>query len=525
MRPSLLLAIALTAVAIGFTSVLFAQPRTSPETPAPSVSPPPNGVSTQTVERGRYLVALGDCVACHTAKGGQRFAGGRPVETPFGTLLSANITPDADTGIGHWTADNFYRALHEGIDDEGHHLYPAFPYNYYTNITREDADAMYAYMRTIPSVRHEVHTNQLPFPFNIRQLMVVWNWMFLDKGPYKPVAGQSDQWNRGAYLVEGLGHCEACHTAKNMLGGPKNGQAFHGGKFGEWFAPDITSNQRVGLGGWKDDALRDFLRRGINAHSAATGEMGEVVAFSTSQANDADVNSIVTFLRSLKASPDPKVETADAKVMKQGEAIWQDSCAACHRMNGDGVPGYFPPLQHDANAQQSDPTSMIHYVLAGSRKVPTDKAPTPLGMPAYEWKLNDQQVAAVLTYVRSSWGNQASPVKADDVAKLRKKLDLHVRPRNWQPPPGLSNPGPETLGKANTDSRQNGTQQAGQAAPADLKIQTAAASKKSEQGGSSSSGTTASGGPSASGGTSGGSSAPKEKGGGHPAGVPTKGPG
>jgi mono/diheme cytochrome c family protein len=460
-----------------FAFRVFAQPKSAPQIPAPSVNAPPAGVSTATVERGRYLVEMGDCVACHTAKGGQRFAGGRPVQTPFGTILSANITPDANTGIGHWTADDFYRALHEGIDDEGNHLYPAFPYNYYTNVTREDADAMYAYMRTIPSVRNKVHSNQLPFPFNIRQLMVVWNWMFLDKGPYRPAAGKPEQWNRGAYLVEGLGHCQACHTPKNMLGGPKGSHAFEGGKFGDWFAPDITSNQRVGLGGWKDDALREFLQRGINAHSAASGEMGEVVAFSTSRMKDEDVNAIIAYLRSVNASPDRKVDPPEAKVMKQGEAIWQDSCAACHRMDGGGVPGYFPPIRHDANVQQSDPTTLIHFVLAGTRKVPTDRAPTPLGMPAYHWKLNDQQVAAVLTYVRNSWGNQAPAVKADDVAKMRKKLDLHVRPAN-EPQPNLAHPGPETLGKAGTDSRQNGTQQAGQPAPADLKIQTAAGPKQ-----------------------------------------------
>ncbi|HEY8047966.1 MAG TPA: c-type cytochrome [Ramlibacter sp.] len=466
MKTSFVLGIAAAAVAIGFTTLLFAQPKSSPQIPAPSVNAPPAGVSTQTVERGRYLVELGDCVACHTAKGGARFAGGRTVETPFGKLLSANITPDPDTGIGHWSADDFYRALHEGIDDEGHHLYPAFPYNYYTKVTREDADAMYAYMRTVPAVKHEVHSNQLPFPFNIRQLMVVWNWMYLDKGPYRPDASKPEQWNRGAYLVEGLGHCEACHTAKTMLGGPKGDHAFEGGTFGEWFAPDITSNQRVGLGAWKDDALRDFLRRGINAHSAAAGEMGEVVAFSTSQASDGDVDAMISYLRSVKASPDPKAEAPDRQVMRQGEAIWQDNCAACHRMDGSGVPGYFPPIAHDANVQQSDPTTLVHYVLAGTRKTPTDRAPTALGMPSFFWKLSDQQVAAVTTYVRNSWGNQGSPVKVDDVAKLRKKLNLQVREPAIAPAPDLAHPGPETLGKANTDSRQNGTAQAGQPAPA-----------------------------------------------------------
>jgi mono/diheme cytochrome c family protein len=204
----------------------------------------------------------------------------------------------------------------------------------------------------------------------------------------------------------------------------------------------------------------------------------------------------------------------DAKAMKQGEAIWQDACAACHRMDGSGVPRYFPPIRQDANVQQSDPTTLIHYVLAGARKVPTDGAPTPLSMPAFHWKLSDEQVAAVLTYIRNSWGNAAQPVKAQQVAQLRKKLDLRAAPRGNPAPSDLAHPGPETLGVANTDSRANGTPQAGQAAPANLRIETAAAQKgatqKSGAGGSSSSG---------------GSGAPKEKGGGHPAGVPTTGPG
>jgi mono/diheme cytochrome c family protein len=513
MKHSIVLPIALTGLAITLTGVLFAQPKTAPQTPAPSVNAPPNGASKAQVDHGRYLVELGDCVACHTTQGGQRFAGGRTVETPFGKLLSANITPDPQTGIGQYTADDFYRALHEGVDREGHHLYPAFPYNYYTKIAREDSDAMYAYIRTIPAVKNELHSNQLPFPFNIRALMVVWNWMFFDKGEYRADNSKPPQWNRGAYLVEGLGHCEACHTPKNILGGPKVNNAFHGGRFGEWFAPDLTRNQRVGLGAWKDPALREFLRKGVNEHSAASGEMGEVVAFSTSQMSDADLDAVVSYLRTVPASPDAKVQAPDAKLMKAGESIWQDSCSACHRMDAGGVPRFFPPLQHDPNVQQTDPTTLIHFVLAGTRKVPTDNAPTPLAMPAYEWKLSDDQIAAVLTYVRNSWGNVAQPVQAQEVAEVRKKLNLQLHLPATQPPVNLTHPGPESLGKANTDSRENGTARAGQAAPANLRIDTAASA--SGKGGAGANDTS----------KSGGSSAPKQQGGGHPAGVPATGPG
>ncbi|TFY97198.1 c-type cytochrome [Ramlibacter humi] len=516
MNRSLLLWPVLGAAALATANLLLAQPTTSPQQqPAP---PAANAAPTAQVERGRYLVQLGDCVACHTQKGGARLAGGRPVGTPFGRLLSANLTPDTQTGIGRYNPDTFYRAMHEGIDHEGRHLYPAFPYNYYTQVTREDSDAMFAYLRTVPAVNHAVDRNQLPFPFNIRQLMIVWNAMFLDKGPYKPVAGKPPEWNRGAYLVEGLGHCQACHTPKNMLGANKDRDAFRGGTLGVWFAPDLTGNRRTGLGGWDDATLREFLRSGANTHSAASGEMGEVVAFSTSQMNDADIAATIAYLRTIAPSPDLKVEAPDAQVMKQGEAIFQDACAACHRMDGSGVPRLFPPIRGDANLQQSDPATLIHFVLAGTRKVPVDASPTPLSMPAFGWKLSDQQVAAVLTYSRNSWGNSAPAVTGKQVEDLRKKLKLETQPRA-EPPVDLAHPGALTLSTANTDSRANGTGDAGKAAPASDKLPTTAGQASGAQGGGSApSGQGGSGGSNAA-----GSGAPKEKGGGRPAGVPAGG--
>lgn len=501
----------LAAAAAAATSLVFGQPKTSQPSTPPQAQP--TGASNVQLQRGRYLVAAGDCVACHTQKGGARFAGGRPVQTPFGTLLSANITPDQDTGIGGWTADQFYRALHEGIDDEGKHLYPAFPYNYYTGITREDSDAMFAYLRSVQPVRHDFERNKLPFPYNQRWLLVFWNWMFLHKGPMQPDTSKSAQWNRGAYLVQALGHCEACHTAKDFLGGPKDGANFRGGIFGTWFAPDITANQRTGIGAWTDDELREFLRRGLNVHSDASGEMGEMVAFSSSQMSDDDLNAVVTYLRGIPASPTKSPQTPDAAVMKEGQAIWQDTCSACHRMDASGVPRYFPPLAHDAFAQQNDPTSVIHYILAGTRHVPTDKGPTALSMPAYDWKLDDQQVAAVATFVRNSWGNTADPVSADQVKKLRGQLHFEqMLPAESLPVKSdMAHPGPNTLAPAGSDSRDNGTAQAGRAAPSNDTLQTNAA------------------GASGSGGTGGqaaqGGGKQQEHGKGHPAGVPTGGPG
>lgn len=433
-----------------------------------AVAPEPLSAENSTpVQRGAYLVKLGDCVACHTQQGGQPFTGGRPLETPFGTVLSANLTPDDNTGIGKYTPETFYRAMHEGVDKDGQHLYPAFPYNYYTRVTRDDTDAMLTYFKSLPPVSHPMERNQMPFPFKIRGLMAFWNGMFLDKGTYTPDSTQSPEWNRGAYLVEGLGHCQACHTAKNPLGGNKSGEAFRGGLFGNWYAPDITPNKRTGIGAWTPDDLREFFREGRNVHSAASGEMGEAVQFSTSQMTDADLGAIVTYLNDLQPSPDTVVPAPDKTVMHQGEAIWRDQCAACHRADAQGVPRYFPPLQSNAMVQQSNPTTIIHYILAGASKAPTSKAPSQMAMPAFGWKLDDQQIAAVATYARNSWGNSAPAVQQSQVEKLRKKINT---PRTTPAAHAqataapMGRPGPATLGAAGTLSTDNGTAQAGRVA-------------------------------------------------------------
>ncbi len=434
--------------------------------PAPAASAVPASSTTQ-IDRGRYLTALGDCIACHTPAGTAAFSGGRPIATPFGTVLSANLTPDNATGIGRYTADTFYRALHEGLDHEGKHLYPAFPYTSYAKVTREDSDAIYAYLRTLAPISHAVDRNQLHFPYNIRSLMAIWNAMFFkDREPFAANPAKPVEWNRGAYLVEGLGHCQACHTPRNFMGGAKRGEAFRGGAFDTWFAPDITPNARIGIGGWQREELVEFLHSGLNAHSGASGEMGEAVRYSTSQMSDADVAAVATYLADQPASPMPDIRPVADAQMQQGRAIWQDACSACHREEASGVPRYFPPLKGNANLQQGDPTTVVHYILAGARRTPTAKAPTPLAMPSFAWKLDDAQIAAVATYARNSWGNAAPAVKASEVADLRARLiqagpDVKAEPT----PHDLTHPGPLTLAPAGTDSRENGTLHAGNPAP------------------------------------------------------------
>jgi len=465
MRTANILIGVFMAAALGTTALVFGQPKLNP--PQPPQAAAGTKANPQLIERGRYLAVVGDCMACHTAEDGERFAGGRPLKTPFGTVLSANITPDRETGIGDYNADEFYRALHDGVDNKGRQLYPAFPYEYFTHVSREDSDALFAYLSSLPPMHHKVDRNQLPFPFNLRPGVALWNLLYLDKGPLAPIASKSAQWNRGRYLVEGLGHCQACHTPRTFLGGPQRDHAFQGGTFGDLFAPDITQNKRKGIGGWARKDVEQFLREAHNDYSGASVEMGEVVTFSLSQLNDADFAALVEYLTDQPASPSTTVKAPDQVVMRQGRAIWEDECSACHRMDGEGVPGMFPRLKGNPNLQQDDPTTVLHFILGGTRRTATDKAPTRFGMPAFAWKLDDAQVAAVATYARNSWGNSAPAVHADQVADLRGALDLHLGRHENVHKADMANPGSGTWAPAGTDSRDNGTPHAGRQAPSE----------------------------------------------------------
>jgi mono/diheme cytochrome c family protein len=376
------------------------------------------------IERGRYLAIAGDCAPCHTAPGGKLYAGGRPIETPFGTLVSSNITPDRETGIGAWTDDEFVNSMQEGTGRGGRRLYPAMPYTYYTKVTREDALAIRAYLATLDPVRNEVISNQLPFPFNIRASLAVWDALFFKHGTFAPVAGKSDEWNRGAYLVEGLGHCGACHTAKNMLGGDKTSRALRGGELQGWYAPNLTGEPRTGLGSWSVDDVVAYLKTGHNSISAASGPMSEVVAASTSQMTDADLRAMVVYLKDQPpqggGSREPVSE--QDRVMRAGQAIYVDNCAACHTAAGTGIPRLFSALKDSPSVLADDPVSLIRVVLQGAQSVATDSDPTGPSMPGHGWKLSDEQVAAVITYIRNSWGNAASAVSPSDVNRARRQL-------------------------------------------------------------------------------------------------------
>jgi mono/diheme cytochrome c family protein len=373
------------------------------------------------VDRGRYLSILSDCASCHTVpQRNQPFAGGRPIETPFGKIVAPNITPDMETGIGSWTDDQFDNAVRKGIGRNGERLYPAMPFNAYTKMSREDVLAIRAYLNTLTAVYNAVVANTLPFPFNIRTSMRVWDGLYFKEGEYVADPHKSGEWNRGAFLVDGPAHCGACHTPKSFLGGDKTPQYLQGSPLQGWSAPNITNDARTGLGGWSVEDVTAYLKTGHNRITAATGPMAEAVDLSTSKMTDDDVKAIATYLKSLPGDDKPQTAmAASAPGMAAGGAIYRDQCSACHGLDGKGVDRLFPSVANSSMARADDPTSVIRIVLRGARSVATDKEPTAPGMPSYGAQLKDDQVANVLTYIRNSWGSAARAVSPDEVGRLR----------------------------------------------------------------------------------------------------------
>jgi mono/diheme cytochrome c family protein len=380
------------------------------------------------IERGRYLAVLSDCASCHTVPdSNQPFAGGRPLETPFGNIVAPNITPDPETGIGSWSDEAFDAAVRGGLRRNGSRLYPAMPYTAYTKMSRDDVLAIRAYLNTVIPVRNAVVANTLPFPFNIRTSMRVWNALYFSQGDYKPDSKQSAEWNRGAYLVDGPGHCGACHTPKTFLGGDKTDRYLRGGYLQGWSAPDITGDARVGVGAWSADELVAYLKSGHNRVSAATGPMAEVVSLSTEHMTDPDLKAIATYLKSVSGKQDqPQALPKDNPAMVAGAAIYRDQCSACHGIDGKGIAELFPSIADSSMVKSDDPSTSIRIVLRGARSVGTPAQPTAPGMPSYGRQLDDAQIAAVLTYMRNNWGPAAASVAAGDVARVRS--DTALRP-------------------------------------------------------------------------------------------------
>ncbi len=400
----------LLAMTLCWCALLGAAAAQAPSPTAPAASNDP-------VQRGAYLALAGDCISCHTAVGGAPYAGGLRLDTPFGYLLAPNITPDAATGIGRWSADEFYRAMHDGVNKLGQDMYPVMPFDFYTQVTRQDSDAIFAFLRTVAPVSNPVTINHLSFPFNQRWSMMVWRELYFNEGSFKPDPAKSAAWNRGAYLVEGLGHCSSCHSPRNLLGGIEKDKAYTGATIDGWFALNLSSNLHTGLGGWTAAGIATYLKTGaVTGKTTALGPMAEVVKNSTSQLSDADLAAMGEYLKSIpvnsslrtaKAAPDP--------THAQGATLYLDHCAGCHQSGGRGLPGVFPPLAGNGAVIAPDPADILKVVLGG---IPAQGKYIP--MPSFASQLTDTQIADLANYVRTSWGNKATPnATAGAVAKLR----------------------------------------------------------------------------------------------------------
>lgn len=375
-------------------------------------------------ERGRYVATAADCAACHTKPGGKPFAGGVALQTPFGTLVAPNITPDPVAGIGSWTADEFVSALRDGRGRDGIHLYPAMPYPAYTKMTRDDALTIRAYLQTIARAPDKIEANLLPFPFNIRSTMIVWNAVNFKAGQIAEDPSKSSQWNRGRYLVDALGHCGTCHTPKSFMGADNNSAYLQGGQLEGWYAPNITADVRKGVGRWSIEELVSYLKTGASTYALASNDMGDEVVHSSSHMTDPDLNAIAVYLLSLKGPAQQNKQSlpmSDIR-MSAGQAIYKDNCAACHTDAGTGVDRLFPRLAGSAAVQSDDPTTLVRTVLGGSQAVATSYEPTGPAMPKFAWRLNDAQTAAVITYIRNAWGNAAAAVSAVQVSAVKKTL-------------------------------------------------------------------------------------------------------
>ena len=369
------------------------------------------------VSRGKYLVAVGDCVVCHTAPDAKDrpYAGGYALHATFGTVFSTNITPDKQTGIGTWTSDQFYRAMHEGIAADGHHLYPAFPYVYFSKISRADSDAIYAYLRTIKPIHAQPPADKLIFPTNIRLGMLFWNMLFFDSTPAQTNPSKSEQWNRGSQIVNGLGHCGGCHTPKNILFADKSNEAFQGEVVDGWYAPNLTSSPQSGLGKWTAADIVQYLKTGSNRFGRVVGGMQDVVEKSTSVMSDDDLNAIAAYLKSLPAAPEGPIARPSLQAMAAGETVFVERCAVCHSPKKAHD---YPPLAGNSTVLNSDPTTLVRVIFHGAQSIADSKDRAGFSMPGFP-VLSNEELADVATYIRNSWRNNAGSVSEKQARKIR----------------------------------------------------------------------------------------------------------
>jgi mono/diheme cytochrome c family protein len=376
-----------------------------------------------TIARGEYLVRAGSCFGCHTEPGGAPYAGGRAIETPFGIVHAPNLTPDP-TGLAGWTSDDFWRALHNGRTRDGRLLYPAFPYPNYTRLKRADSDAMFAYLQSLAPVAKPNRAHALRFPFDQQAALAVWRALFFRPARFENDPARSPQWNRGAYLVETLGHCNACHSRRNVFGATAGPLDLAGGliPIQNWYAPSLYDDREAGVARWPERDVVALLQTGVTATASVQGPMAEVVARSTRYLSLDDLTAMADYLRTLPSSGGrhsaPERAPAAAPT-ERGAKIYADRCAACHGERGEGVRGAYPPLAGNRAVAISPPANLVHIVLRGGFAPTTAGNPRPFGMPPFATVLSDRDVADVISFVRASWGHRAPVITPFEVGRYR----------------------------------------------------------------------------------------------------------
>ena len=388
----------------------------------PDIAPPFTSTPEQ-VRRGEYLARAGNCIACHTARGGAPYAGGLGVRTPFGTVVSTNLIPHYDTGLGSWTSAHFWRAIHNGRSKDGRFLYPAFPYPNYTQVTREDADAIFAFLHSLQPIAAKNPPHEVRFPYNSQVALAVWRALYFEPGEFEPDNAKPAEWNRGAYLVRGLGHCVACHSSRNVFGATSEKLELSGGliPMQDWYAPSLLSPHEAGVARWDTRHVVELLKNGVSVRGSVMGPMAEVVFRSTQYLSDADLQAIAVFLKAL-----PQVVTdrtayvpSPGLARSPGAKIYEQQCASCHGDAGEGAVGAYPPLAGNRAVTMEVPANLIRVVLSGGYLPATAGNPRPYGMPPFAHALSDADIAAVLTYIRGSWGNAVEPVSQLQVMRYR----------------------------------------------------------------------------------------------------------
>ena len=389
------------------------------------------------IDKGQQLLNLGNCMACHTERGQAAGAGGRAFETPFGKVYSSNITPDTQHGLGAWNAQDFWRALQHGKSKDGRLLTPVFPYQHTTLISREDSDAMFAALKTWAPATHPKAiakpSETLDWPYGTPVAIAVWRSLFFTPGVYQPNPQQSKEWNRGAYIAQGLGHCAACHSERNAWGAIESVKDFSGGLMPviNWYAPSLISLKETGLAQQTTPEIVKLLQSGRNDQATTSGPMAEVVQHSTQHWRDEDLLAVATYLKDLaqqeiqvnpstaSSKHNQTASSPSAKVLSLGAKIYDEHCVQCHQSQGQGVPGAYPALANNRAVLLKDPTNLVQNVLYGGYPVSTALNPRPFGMPPYILTLEDREIAAVLTHLRTQWSNQASEVTPLQVNRIR----------------------------------------------------------------------------------------------------------